>query len=287
MTKTNAANERIKRDYFRYLAEAKGRDEATIDGVAKALARFEASSRARDFKRFHREAAVAFKRELAEAANARTGERLSRATVHATLRHLREFFFWLAREPGFKQRIAYADADYFNLSDKDVAVARARREKRVPTLDQVRHVLASMPTATALERRDRALIAFAIVTGARIGALASFRLGHVDVAGGFVEQDAREVQTKAAKTFRTYFMPVDEGALGIVGEWVGELERDHLWGRSDALFPATEMGLDAAGGFVPVGLLRQGWATSDPVREIFRKAFEGAGLPYYNPPLLP
>ncbi len=41
MTKPNAANERIKRQYFGYLAEAKGRDEATIDGVAKSLARFE------------------------------------------------------------------------------------------------------------------------------------------------------------------------------------------------------------------------------------------------------
>ena len=67
-----------------------------------------------------------------------------------------------------------------------------------------------MPAATALERRDRALIAFAMLTGARVGALASFRLGHVDMAGGFVEQDARTVRTKAAKTFRTYFMPVDE-----------------------------------------------------------------------------
>ena len=250
--------------------------------MAKALARFEASPRHRDFKRFHREQAVAFKRELAEARGARTGEKLSKATVHATLRHLREFFFWLAHLPGFKAHIAYADADYFNLSDKDVAVARARREKRVPTLDQVRHVLAAMPARTPLERRDRALVAFATLTGARIGALASFRFGHVDLASVFVEQDAREVQTKAAKTFRTYFMPVDEAALGIVGEWVRELEQAHLWGRSDPLFPATEMGLDVDGAFVPVGLLRQSWATSDPVPAIFRKAFQGAGLPYYN-----
>jgi hypothetical protein len=135
MTKTNAANERVKRDYFRYLAEAKGRDEAKIDGVAKSLARFEESTRARDFKRFHREQAVAFKAKLAAALNARTGERLSKATVLATLRDLRAFFFWLAHLPGFKASIAYADADYFNLPDKDVAVARARREGRVPTLD--------------------------------------------------------------------------------------------------------------------------------------------------------
>ena len=89
MTKTakpNSANERIKREYFRYLAEAKGRDEATIDGVATALARFEASTRHREFRRFHREQAVAFKRTLADALNARTGEKLSKATVLATMR---------------------------------------------------------------------------------------------------------------------------------------------------------------------------------------------------------
>jgi integrase len=279
----NAANERIKREYFGYLREARGRDEATIDGVAKALARFEESTRRRDFRRFHREQAVAFKAKLSAALSARTGERLSKATVLSTLRHLREFFFWLAHQTGFKSHIAYADADYFNLSDKDVTVARARREKRVPTLDQVRHVLAAMPHATALERRDRALVAFATLTGARVGALASFRLGHVDMAGGFVEQDARTVRTKAAKSFRTYLMPVDEKALAIVRAWVEELEREHLWGPDDPLFPATDVGLSEAGGFVPVGLARRGWATSGPVRDIFRAAFVAAGLPYHNP----
>ena len=283
MTKTNAVNERIKRDYFHYLAEAKGQDEATIDRVAASLARFEASTRGRDFKRFHREQAVAFKAKLAAALNARTGERLSKSTVLATVRDLRAFFFWLAHLPGFRSAIAYADADYFNLSDKDVAVARARREVRVPTLEQVRHVLSAMPSATVLERRDRALMAFAMLTGARVGALASFQLGHVDLAGGFVEQDARAVRTKAAKSFRTYFMPVDADALGIVSGWVEELARDHLRGPNDPLFPATEIGIGPEGGFVPVGLSRRGWATSDPVREVFRRAFALAGLPYYNP----
>ena len=39
MTKYSPANERIKREYFAYLRDAKGRDGATIDGVARALAR--------------------------------------------------------------------------------------------------------------------------------------------------------------------------------------------------------------------------------------------------------
>src|SRR5258708_32456257 len=176
MTKHNAPNERIKRDYFAYLKEALGRDEATIDGVAKSLARFEESTKAREFKRFHREQAVGFKAALGKATTARTGERISKATMLSTLRDLRAFFLWLAHLPGFKSHIAYADADYFNLSDKDVAVARAQREKRVPTLAQVHHVLSAMPAETILERPDRALVAFAALTGARVAAPASIRL---------------------------------------------------------------------------------------------------------------
>jgi integrase len=283
MCKTNPANERTKREYFRYLREALGRDEATIDRVAKSLTRFEEATRGRDFQRFHREQAVGFKARLAAAVNARTGERLSKATVLATLRDLRAFFMWLAREPGFRSRIAYSDVDYFNPSEKDVAIARGRRGTRVPTLDQVRHVITVMPAETVLERRNRALIALATLTGARIGALASFRLGHVDMDGGFIEQDARTVRTKGAKTFRTYFMPVDEDAMAIVRRWTEELARDHLWGPDDPLFPATEIGLALDGGFVPTGLARRGWASSGPVREIFRSAFATAGLPYFNP----
>lgn len=283
MAKHNAANERVKRDYFAFLREAKGRDTATIDRVAQSLTKFEASTRHKDFKRFHKEQAIAFKKLLGEAINSKSGERLSKATVQSTLRDLKAFFEWLAREPGFRSHLSYSDADYFNLSDKDTAIARARREKRVPSLEQVCRVLDAMPAATVLERRDRALVAFAAITGARVNALASFRLEHVDIAGGFVEQDARTVRTKFAKTFRTYFMPVCESALEIVADWVRELREDEHWGPADPLFPAAAMGIGEDGGFQPTGLARHGWASTGPVRDVFRKAFEAAGLPYYNP----
>ena len=283
MAKHNAANERIKHEYFGFLTDAKGRDPATVDRVAQSLARFEDSTGRKDFKRFHKQQASAFRKRLGEAVNGRTGEKLSKATVGGVLRDLKTFFEWLSREPGYRRVIQFSDADYFNLSEKDAAIARARREKRVPTLEQVQRVLEAMPAATALERRDRALVAFAAITGARVNALASFRLEHVDLAGGFVEQDARTVRTKFAKTFRTWFMPVCEGAQEIVEQWVRELREDHLWGPCDPLFPATAMGLDENGAFQPQGLARRGWASTGPVRGIFRKGFESAGLPYFNP----
>jgi hypothetical protein len=68
MTTHNANNERIKRRYFTYLKEAMRYSEASVDGVAKALSRFEEMTKYRDFKAFHFEQAVAFKRRLADKA---------------------------------------------------------------------------------------------------------------------------------------------------------------------------------------------------------------------------
>jgi integrase len=283
MTKPNAKNERIKRDYVLYLEEAKRRDPTTVDRVLKSIARFEESTRRKDFKSFHRKQAVAFKHRLSEALNARTGERLSKATVHSILRDLHAFFFWLAHLRGYKSHIAYSDADYFNLSDKDVAVANARREKRVPTLAQVELALAAMPAGTPLERRNRAVIAYAVVTGARVAALASFRLGDVNMEEGFVDQDARHVRTKFSKTFRTFLMPVSDRAMSIARDWHQAMRGDVCRGPQDPLFPATEMGLGAHGVFAPQGLAREAWTTSGPIREIFKSAFATAGLPYFNP----
>ena len=77
---------------------------------------------------------------------------------------------------------------------------------------------------------------------------------HVNPPRGLVEQDAREVRTKFAKTFTTWFMTCCDGELEIVTDWIGELERDHLWGPGDQLFPATRIGLDATGSFKAQGL---------------------------------
>ncbi|MFA7269471.1 MAG: site-specific integrase [Sterolibacterium sp.] len=283
MTTHNADNERIKRRYFTYLKEAKRHSEPTVDAVAKAIDRFETDTKYRDFKSFHFEQAIAFKRHLAEQRNQQTGEKLSKATLHATLAQVKNFFHWLAGQPGYKSRLQYSDADYFNLSEKDVRVATARREQVGPTVEQVKHVIALMPAESAIQRRDRALIAFTLLTGARDKAITSMKLKHVNLAAGCVEQDAREVQTKFSKTFTTYFFPVGDEIHRIVAEWVTFLKEDMLWGNDDPLFPATRIALGNSRQFEAVGLERAHWRSAARVRMIFRDAFTRAGLPYFNP----
>ena len=41
--------------------------------------------------------------------------------------------------------------------------------------------------------------------------------------------------------------------------------------------------IDANGAFQPQGLARHGWASTGPIREVFRRGFAAAGLPYFNP----
>ena len=241
MKKHNPVNERIKRKYFAFLKEAKRHSEPTIDAAAKALSRFEAYTKYRDFKAFHFEQAVAFKRHLAEQNGQRSGKKLSKATLHATLTQLKRFFQWLAWQPGYKSRIQYADAEYFNLSDKDARIATARRPHKVPTIEQIMHVISTMPAGTEIDHRNRALIAFTLLTGARDRAIASLKLRHVDLVGGCVHQDAREVQTKFSKTVVTYFFPVGDELLAIFSEWqTGSLRPSVCPGSTGATLRPSE-----------------------------------------------
>ena len=223
MINHSADNERIKRRYFSFLKEAKRQSEATVDAVAKALNRFEVFMKYRDFKKFHYEQAVTFKNHLAEQKNQQTGKKLSKATLHSTLANLKKFFQWLSGQSGYKSRFHYYDAEYFNISDKDMRIATAHREQKAPTLEQVKHVISTMPVDTEIERRNRALIAFTLLTGARDSAIASMKLKHIDLIAGKVEQDAREVKTKFSKTFTTFFFPVGNDIRKIVVDWVSYL----------------------------------------------------------------
>jgi integrase/recombinase XerD len=147
MTTHNPNNERIKRQYFAYLKEAKRHSEPTVDATRKAIARFEADTQHRDFKSFHFEQAVAFKRRLAEQrAASTTGEKLSKATLHATLAHRQSaFFHWLADAAGVQvASFSIQRRRLFQPVGKGLRVATARREQ-VPRRrwSRCRHVIAT------------------------------------------------------------------------------------------------------------------------------------------------
>ena len=283
MRQYNAENERIKRKYFIFLKEAKRQDESSIDVVAKALNRFENYTQFKDFKMFKYQQAIGFKKHFTQQNNIKTRKPLSKSTVHTTLNHLKKFFEWLSQQSGFKSRLIYTDMEYFNLSGKDTRIAKAKRTKPVPTIEQIEYVIKNIPYETVIEKRDRALIAFTLLTGARDRATASMKLKHIDLASNSIFQDANEVETKFSKTFKTYFFPVGYEVTDIVKDWVNYLKKELNYGYEDPLFPKTEVKSNTQKIFAATGITKEHWSNATPIRRIFKKSFESCGLPYFNP----
>src|SRR5271155_2435001 len=142
-------------------------------------------------------------------------------------------------------------------------IATARRYKACPTIKQVRAMLDALPASDEIELRDRAVVAFALLSGARDRAIVSFKLKHINVENELIEQDAREVRTKRAKTFTTWFFPVGDDIRKIFIDWVVFLREQEGFGPEDPLFPKSKVaqGYDLA--FRAVGLDRETWANAD------------------------
>jgi integrase len=185
---------------------------------------------------------------------------------------LKAFFQWLADRPGYKS------TSHMRMQSISIFLKR-RREWRRPIVASIRPQ--SNRFCTCSNQCPRS--AFILLTGARDGATASFKLKHIDLVAGKIEQDAREVNTKRSKTFTTCFFPVGDVVREIVVDWVNFLRNEKLWGNDDPLFPATETRNGADRRFEVVGLARKHWSNATAIRNIFKQAFTTAGLPYFNP----
>jgi integrase len=282
-TKFHPENERIKRAYFSWLQDSQGKASSTIDQIAAAIANFEKFTRHNDFKRFHIEQAKAYKASLATQISKSTGKPLAIATVHSRLMDIKGFFKYLADRSGYKSKISFADCEYFNPSANDARIAKTSRERDYPSVEQIKHVLNNMPKVSDVQKRDQAIIATALLTGARDDALASLSIKHFNFSKRQLFQDARDVRTKRRKTMLTDFFPVGDEVEAIVKAWIDYLITEKLFGPNDPAFPPCERGIGTDGLFTVIGFRRTHWKNADAIRKAFETSFVSVGLPYFHP----
>jgi transposase InsO family protein len=122
-------NERLKRLYLQHLKHRRGASEASLDRIVAAIDRYQRLTQGKPFRKFHREQVVAFKRTYDGEKNTKTGKALGASTRRAELHALKGFFLWLSDQPGFKRRITYGDAEYFNLDNRSRALANDFRNE--------------------------------------------------------------------------------------------------------------------------------------------------------------
>ncbi|PTM60078.1 tyrosine-type recombinase/integrase [Phreatobacter oligotrophus] len=279
----NAKNERLKRQHATFLKEAEGFGDEAVRHAMATIDDFEAFRNRNCFGEFRSADAIAYKAHLAQRISRKTGEPLSKVSQQRAVHGLQRFFRWLAEQPGYRTRIRASDADYFRLSRRDQSIAKVVNRRTPPSIQDVERLLAAMPSESLVDKRNRAIVAVLILTGARVGAVASLRIKHLDLTRRLLVQDPREVKTKFAKTIETYLIPIDGDAFPALEEWVRVLTVDMGWGPDDPLFPktATAMGPDLV--FVQAGVDRDPWRSGIPIRRILEEACKAAGLPYFNP----
>lgn len=286
MPEYNPLNEVLKKQYEEALLHGKCRDPKTVKAVWNNINVFENFTGHADFKNFNADQAKAFKAWLEKQKN-KDGELLSISTVQSTLNAVREFFEWLAIHPQYVKKVDGRAVQYLRLSDNANRAARASREKTPPTLEELETTLKAMPYETDIEKRDRAVFAFMIITCVRDDALVSLKRKHIDAKEKTVWQDPKIVRTKGRKGIITRFvsqvMPLAEE---IVLDWLKHTDEILKLKPNDPLFPKTLVQSSAKTMcFETKGLSREHWANAAPVRKIFKNAFHAVGLPYFNPHL--
>jgi len=131
-------NERIKRHFIAYRKYARQLSDKTLDRELAALERFDVWNGRKDFALFHIEQAMGFRAHL-EQAKGNTNKPLAKSTMRAIMATMREFILWLSQQEGFRSKIRPAHAEYFNLSRRDEAEARAAPPRPAPSVNHNGH----------------------------------------------------------------------------------------------------------------------------------------------------
>ena len=279
----NSKNEKIKRKYFKWLKEATGLAESTICAVEKAIWLYEDFTKHEDFDRFNQNRAVGLKKWLQK--RTYRGKAISIATVHHDLRHLKSFFVWLSGQPGYKSKISVDSVSYLSLEKKKVREATASKQVRYPSLEYIRKLADSIEIKTEIDRRDRALIAFLLLSGMRDKAVSTLPLGCFDSPTLESLQDpSAGVDPNFGKSFVTVLFRFDETLVEHVIRWAEYLAQAKLFAPTDPLFPRSRLEqVDDGFTFVSREVEPVYWRGTGSIRMILISRSAKAGLEYYHP----
>ena len=282
--KINTENEKIKRAYLEWLKEAEGNCTGSVEDSEKTIHVLEDFLGHSDFKRFSPKRAKEFKAWLKD--REYRGQRIKISTYVGYLWRLRRFFEWLSQKPGYKNSITSEVVSYLSPTRNEERAAKQTVLSDYPSLEHVVRLVNSITGDTEIDRRDRALISLAFLTGIRETALAKLSLGTFVEDRLCVRQEYRSgVETKMSKFIFSLVFPFDKGLQKRVLEWTAYL-RAKGFGNSDPLFPRAKRFHRPKESLCykpSCEIEPKFWKDGESVRNVVRKRAEEAKLKYYPP----
>lgn len=280
MSKINVKNEKMKKLFEKYCKNTKGYDEKTINCYLKSVYAYEEFTKYECFSKYNDDKAVNFREHLVNADNKR-----ALSTIYDYLRYLKVFFIWLSDQQGYKKSINKTHIEALRLSREQTEMALAPQRERYPSLEIIQAVVHTMPINNELDRRDRALISFTLLSGMRDKEIINLPIEC------FYPQDLEIYHTpkkikgiKGKKTYQSYLFPFDAKMIKYILEWCDYLVKTKLYPLTAPLFPRNKVEqAENSKSFICNTFEPEFWKTTTPMTEIFKKRFEEADMEYYSP----
>ncbi len=272
----NAKNERVKYKYRIHLSRIGQKDAKTVDDALKHIRDYELFTDFVEFEKYNGDIADAYIKDMSL-------RKLGMSYTSNNIRAVKEFLKWLERQHGYRSKLDYNQIDYLNLTRNQLNTAKAPKYKKSYSFENIITTIRAMPDTSDKERRDKAIISIQALCGLRIGELRTLKMESLINEGGqyFIYVSPRNMNVKFAKTRQANFMPLPDDIIANVIEWHAYLKT--LGFKDNApLFPVVD------NRFTETNLLRQTLQKDEiksdtTIRNVFKKAFECAGLKYLNP----
>ncbi|PIB25627.1 hypothetical protein BFP76_00355 [Amylibacter kogurei] len=229
------SNDRLLHGYIVFMGKYATK---TIDAHLIAIREFERFSKGVVFKQITPQLVAQYREDLIQRGSELSEDAISNSTIGHRASQLRLFLTWLLKQKGYRS-LDQTLPEYLDLPKAQMAKVKPAKEKVYPTLSEAEEMLRSMPKATRLDRRQRAVFACAFLTGLRANALAGLRHRDVDLQKSIFVQDGTNGRAKNGKSYRGRFFPVPETFLSVFTEWVNEMETLGAR-RDDAVFPTEQ-----------------------------------------------
>lgn len=266
----------MKYKYRIHLRRVGQRDEKTILAALKHIRDFEIFMNFSGFEKFNDQVADKYIRSM-------FGHNLGLSYIDGNLRALKDFLNWLERQRGYRSKIDYNHIEYLSISKNQRKTAKATEYQKAYKYKKIIQTIQDMPDETDKEKRDKAIVSLQALCTLRVSELRTVKIKSLIEEDGvyFIYVCPKNMHTKFAKTRYAVFVPLPDEIIANVIEW-----RDYLmtlgFQGDDPLFPIIDNSFNSQN-LLEQSIQKVEIKSDTTIRNVFRRAFENAGIPYINP----
>lgn len=202
----------------------------------------------------------------------------SMQTKRQKMLRVAEFFRWLFAKNLTAPAISEA-LEVFLLTDKEKGLLSKQEIREYPTLEEFNEMI-DFPVNSEVDRRDKALLCFLLLSAGRVDAVRTLPLGALNPKTLDLVQDPTiGVHTKRNKYIRSTLFRFSEQYLNIIRDWLRFLIEEKKFKPTDPLFPKLMQSEDNRAHFI---LSNEYYSSQTKINQIIAQRCKDKNIPPYS-----